>query len=85
MKHEEPETENIKTPGKVYVPLLMLWGKQDLSLDFSLATASLDFVSNGKMLTFPDATHWLQHEKSAEVNRAVLDFITKVDQKKTDL
>lgn len=77
--------DNIKAPGMVYVPLLMLWGKRDMALDFSLATASMDFAINGKMLTFPDATHWLQHEKSAEVNHALLDFITTVDQKRTDL
>jgi pimeloyl-ACP methyl ester carboxylesterase len=69
--------ENLRAPKKVSLPLLMLWGKQDLSLDFSLAMASMDFASKGKMQTFPDATHWLQHEKSAEVNRAILNFIKK--------
>lgn len=76
--------DNLEAPQKVSLPLLMLWGKQDLSLDFSLAKASMDFAGNGEMQAFADAAHWLQHEKSAEVNRAILDFIKKQDLKEPD-
>lgn len=71
--------DNLKEPKAVLKPLLLLWGKQDLSLDFSLAKASIGFAINGSMQSFPDATHWLQHEKSAEVNRAILNFIRQED------
>lgn len=77
--------DNIKAPKPVFLPLLLLWGKQDLSLDFSLAKASMDFAPNGELHTFPDATHWLQHEKSAEVNRAILEFTQEQDRKDPDL
>ncbi len=69
--------ENVRSPKKVTLPLLMLWGEKDMSLDFSLAKASMAFCTRGKMISFPDATHWIQHEKSAEVNRAILNFISK--------
>ncbi len=69
--------ENFKHAQPVALPLLLIWGKMDATLNFELAKNSISFCRNAQLVSFPDATHWLQHEKSAEVNAAVLEFINK--------
>jgi pimeloyl-ACP methyl ester carboxylesterase len=80
MRRSKEFKENMKMPKLINTPLLLLWGEKDRTLDFSLAKASMQFCIDGRMRSFPDATHWLQHEKSAEVNRAILDFLKQAPQ-----
>lgn len=75
MRRSKEFSENMKTPKLINNPLLLIWGEKDKFLDFSLAKASMQFCIRGQLISFPDATHWLLHEKSAEVNRAILEFI----------
>ena len=75
MRRSKEFSENMKTPKVINNPLLLIWGEKDKFLDFSLAKASMQFCIRGQLISFPDATHWLLHEKSAEVNRAILEFI----------
>lgn len=56
-------------------PTLLLWGERDRFLDRRLAEPSLERCSSGRLLTFPEATHWLQHEEAEGVNRAILDHL----------
>lgn len=69
--------QNVKQPRMIELPVLLIWGKMDVTLNFRLAKASISFCRNGQLISFPDATHWLQHEKSAEINRAILEFVNK--------
>jgi epoxide hydrolase 4 len=61
----------------VRVPTLVIWGEKDTAL----LTANLDgldrFVPNLAVKRIPDGTHWVIHEKPAEVNRYIRDFIRK--------
>lgn len=73
---QSPEfAANMKFPKLIHNPVLLIWGQKDRFLDFMLAKSSMQFCLNGQLISFPDATHWLQHEKSAEVNRAIEEFI----------
>jgi pimeloyl-ACP methyl ester carboxylesterase len=59
---------------RISVPTLILWGKQDVALSHEMAQPSLDLCEKGKLIFFEEATHWVQHDKPGEVNRALLDF-----------
>ncbi len=56
------------------VPLLILWGAQDAFLRADMAPKSLQRCRQGQLRVFPDATHWVHHERSAEVNDAMHRF-----------
>jgi epoxide hydrolase 4 len=60
---------------RVEVPTLILWGERDRYLTKELAPLSLERCRRGRLLTFPEATHWLQHDRPGEVNRSILGFL----------
>jgi len=66
-----------RAPGstRVRIPTLILWGERDRYLSKELAPLSLERCDRGRLLTFPEATHWLQHDEPQEVNRALLEFL----------
>jgi pimeloyl-ACP methyl ester carboxylesterase len=60
---------------RITVPTLILWGEKDIALEKSLAEESLKLCENGKIVFFPDATHWLQHDEAAAVNQHLHEFL----------
>ena len=40
-----------------------------------MARPSMDYVDEGNLIFFPEATHWVQHDAAAEVNHYLVDFI----------
>jgi len=64
-----PETSRIS------VPLLMIWGKQDMFLGHEMAQESIELCEKGELVMLEDATHWLHHEKPEMVNRLISNFI----------
>ena len=59
----------------VRVPTLVLWGEDDLALDARLAERSLALCAEGRLVTFPGVSHWVQHEAADAVNRELLTFL----------
>ena len=61
----------------VRVPALVIWGEKDTAL----LTGNLDgldqFVPDLTIRRVPDATHWVIHEKPAEVNGYIRDFLRR--------
>ena len=66
-----------RAPGsnRVTVPTLILWGERDRYLTKELAPLSLGKCDRGRLVTFPEATHWLQHDEAEGVNRELLRFL----------
>ncbi len=58
----------------VRVPTRILWGERDAFLLAEMAHESLRYCTNAELFTFPDATHWLQHEEPARVSELMIDF-----------
>jgi pimeloyl-ACP methyl ester carboxylesterase len=54
---------------RVRVPTLILWGENDVALSLEMARPSLDLCDLGELVTFPGATHWVQHDKAQAVNQ----------------
>ncbi len=75
---DAPSTGNFAvdpTALTVKVPTLVIWGEKDTAL----LTQNLDgldqFVPELTIKRIPDGTHWVIHEKPAEVNADIRDFI----------
>ena len=66
----------MKIPNiRVHVPTLILWGEQDEAFVVENLDDLEQYVPNCTIKRFQDASHWLMHEKSTEINRAIEDFI----------
>ncbi|WP_199517489.1 alpha/beta fold hydrolase [Haloferax sp. Atlit-12N] len=44
-------------------PTLVCWGEDDIALVPSMAKQSIDYCEDGRLRTFPDASHWVHHER----------------------
>ena len=65
----------IPTDARIRVPTLMMWGMQDVALSHRMARPSMDYVDEGNLIFFPEATHWVQHDAAEEVNHYLVDFV----------
>ena len=59
----------------VRVPALVLWGEDDVALDARLAERSVALCADGRLVTFPGVSHWVQHEAADRVNAELLAFL----------
>ncbi len=64
-----------RTPRRITVPTLILWGDRDSALDTSLAEESLALCDAGRVRHFPQATHWVHHEEATEVHASIAGFL----------
>jgi epoxide hydrolase 4 len=62
-------------PTSEGIPTLILWGERDRYLSEELAPLSLERCDQGRLITFAEGTHWLQHGEPEAVNRALLEFL----------
>ncbi len=58
----------------VRVPTRILWGERDKFLMSEMARESLRYCTNAELFSFPDATHWLQHEEPERVSQLMVEF-----------
>lgn len=63
--------------GSIQTPTLMLWGEQDRALGKELAQPSIDLCADGRLVFFPNATHWLQHDEATAVNEHLGAFFSE--------
>ena len=68
------ERSKLNTNVRVQVPTLVLWGKRDVALSVEMAQESIELCDNGRLVTFENATHWVQHDEAEEVNRQLIEF-----------
>ncbi|WP_132058487.1 alpha/beta fold hydrolase [Halorussus amylolyticus] len=59
---------------EVRVPTLLLWGEDDPALGVALTDGLDPWVADLRIERFPDATHWLQHDRPEEVTESLLGF-----------
>jgi len=60
-------------PGNIQVPTLVIWGRQDPHISYEMAPLSVDRCGNGRLVTFDEATHWVQHDKVQEVSQLLIE------------
>jgi pimeloyl-ACP methyl ester carboxylesterase len=61
----------------VRVPTRILWGERDRFLLYEMAEASLRYCSDAEVISFPEASHWLQHEEPARVSELLIEFFRR--------
>jgi len=59
----------------VRVPTLVIWGDQDIALTVKNLEGLEKYVPDLTVKRIPDATHWVVHEKAAQVNAYIREFI----------
>ena len=59
----------------VRAPTLLLWGERDPALGVELTEGLDAWVPDLRVERFPDASHWLQNDAPARVNRALAEFL----------
>jgi pimeloyl-ACP methyl ester carboxylesterase len=58
----------------IRMPTRILWGQGDAFLVPEMAEESLRYCTDGELIRFPQASHWLQHEEPARVSDQLLRF-----------
>jgi len=71
IRHQPPMPKD----PRVKVPTLMMWGMKDFALTHRMARPSMDYVDEGNLILFPEATHWVHLDAAEEVNHYLIDFI----------
>ena len=71
IRHQPPMPQDVR----VKVRTLMMWGMKDVALTHRMARPSMDYVDDGNLILFPEATHCVQHDAAEEVNHYLVDFI----------
>lgn len=61
---------------RLELPVLVLWGDQDLALEKELAEPPDALAPKAEVVHFPDAGHWLHKEKPREVNEYLIRFFS---------
>jgi len=61
----------------VKTPTLVIWGEKDTALTTHNLEGLDPFVPGVQIKRIPDGTHWVIHEKPAEVNAAIREFLSK--------
>lgn len=56
-------------------PTLLCWGEDDVGLVPSMAEKSIEKCTDGELRMFPDASHWVHHEREA-ATEALLSHLT---------
>jgi pimeloyl-ACP methyl ester carboxylesterase len=64
----------IPAEPRIKVHTLLIWGMKDVALSHRMARLSMDYCTNGKLVLFEDATHWVQHDEAKNVTALLLDF-----------
>jgi len=59
----------------VRVPTLVIWGEKDLALPPANLDGLPQYVPQLTIKRIPDGSHWVIHEKPAEVNGYIRAFI----------
>jgi pimeloyl-ACP methyl ester carboxylesterase len=59
--------------GPIEAETLVIWGEQDRFLGAELADPPAKLVPHARVVRLPQASHWVQHDEPAEVNRLLLE------------
>ena len=61
------------------MPTLMVWGTEDLALGRELAEMSGDYVDDYRIKYVDGASHWVQQDEPAAVNKHIREFLSSSD------
>jgi pimeloyl-ACP methyl ester carboxylesterase len=62
---------------RLRMPVLILWGRQDVALSAEMAEESLKLCDHGEIFFFENASHWVQHDEPKAVGEHLLEFFKR--------
>ncbi len=65
LRFSDPQRE--PKSWKTTVPVLLIWGEEDRFLSKEMAKPSLEYCEQGRLVSLPGVSHWVQHEEPARV------------------
>ncbi|OYR56162.1 alpha/beta fold hydrolase [Halorubrum halodurans] len=65
-RRSEPPSKDVVSPAA-----LICWGADDVALLPSMAEDSVGYCDDARLRTFPDASHWVHHEREAVTDALV--------------
>lgn len=65
-----------KFESRVKPPTLIIWGRNDPHLSYEMAALSAGLCEDCQLKMFTDATHWVLHDKSDQVNQLLIDHFS---------
>lgn len=71
-----PGAMRIGREARTGAETLVLWGERDPALVTELLDGIREVAPRARVVRFPDVGHWIQSEVPAEVNRALVGFLT---------
>ena len=63
--------------NRISAPALILWGERDLALGVELAEASVPHLADGRLVRYPNLTHWVPAEAPEEVTKQLLAHLNQ--------
>ncbi|BDI61339.1 alpha/beta fold hydrolase [Qipengyuania nanhaisediminis] len=60
---------------RVSVPVLMLWGEQDVAIDIACTKGTDRWVDDLTLIRFPGVSHWVQQDAPDKVNAALAQWL----------
>lgn len=63
--------------ARVSTPTLVIWGVQDMFLDYEMVEPSVAMCDDGRYVLIPQASHWVQHEEPEQVNHLLAQFFAE--------
>lgn len=66
---EDPPRERVEAPT------LVVWGEGDKFLLPGMAAESVEYCEDGRLERFPDASHWVPHERREQVTDLLVDHV----------
>jgi len=70
-----PRYPRVPPRASVSAPTLIVWGERDDALVPELAPRSLSYCVDGRLERFPDAGHFITHERPDEVAELLVDHL----------
>jgi pimeloyl-ACP methyl ester carboxylesterase len=66
----------------IEVPVLMVWGEQDLAIDIANTQGYEGLVSDFTLVRLADASHWVQQDAPDAVNAAMVAWLAARGEKR---
>ncbi|OWU85080.1 alpha/beta hydrolase [Oceanicola sp. 22II-s10i] len=73
----QPDADPKTDPRRVTIPHLLIWGMGDTALLPEATEGLEDWCDDLTRVEFPDADHWIEHQKPQEVAGTILSWIDR--------
>jgi epoxide hydrolase 4 len=60
---------------RIKMPILVLWGMNDVAIIPEQADESMAFCDNGRLVKFEECSHWIEHEEADTINPMIDEFL----------